>query len=137
MTLPRRPPDTTPPTPGAVTAKAPVTPSGASVASLMGPVLARLLGESLSVRFVFCDGSTTGPADSDGAVVIRSANVLRHLLWAPGELGLARAFVTGDIDVEGNIIDVVEALSGRLVKGDVPSGPVATATALRAALRLH
>jgi cyclopropane-fatty-acyl-phospholipid synthase len=137
MTLTRRPPGSTPPTPGAVTAKAPVPPSGASVASLMGPVLARLLGESLSVRFEFWDGSTTGPADSDGAVIIRSANALRHLLWAPGELGLARAFVTGDIDVEGNIIDVVEALSGRLVKGDVPSGPVATATALRAALRLH
>jgi cyclopropane-fatty-acyl-phospholipid synthase len=103
----------------------------------MGPLLARLVGESPSIRFVFWDGSATGPADSEGAVVIRRSAALRHLLWAPGELGLARAFVAGDIDVEGNIIDVVEALSGHLVKGEVGSGPVAAATALTAALRLR
>ena len=27
------------------------------------------------------------------------------MLWAPGELGLARAYVTGDIDVEGDLAD--------------------------------
>jgi cyclopropane-fatty-acyl-phospholipid synthase len=102
----------------------------------MGPLLARLVGESPSIRFVFWDGSTTGPADSEGAIVIRRSRALRHLLWAPGELGLARAFVGGDIDVEGNIIEVVEALKGHLVRGNVGSGPVATATALSAALRL-
>jgi cyclopropane-fatty-acyl-phospholipid synthase len=41
-------------------------------------------------------------------VVIRHRRALRHLLWSPGELGLARAFVAGDLDVEG---DVAEGLS--------------------------
>jgi cyclopropane-fatty-acyl-phospholipid synthase len=103
----------------------------------MAPLLARLLGDRLSIRFEFWDGSTTGPADAVGAVNVRRSDALRRLLWAPGELGLARAFVAGDIDVEGNIIDVVEALSGRLVKGDVGSGPTAAASALRAAVQLR
>ena len=38
-------------------------------------------------------------------LVIRSRRALRRLLWAPGELGLARAYVTGDIDVEGDLAD--------------------------------
>jgi cyclopropane-fatty-acyl-phospholipid synthase len=140
MTLTRRPPDNAASTTAASRAgkpTAPATPSATSVAARMGPLLARLVGVSPSVRFVFWDGSMIGPADSEGAVVIRRSNALRHLLWAPGELGLARAFVGGDIDVEGNIIDVVEALSGHLVKGDVGNGPVNAAAAVSAALRLR
>ena len=38
-------------------------------------------------------------------LVIRSRRALRRLLWAPGELGLARAYVSGDIDVEGDLAD--------------------------------
>jgi cyclopropane-fatty-acyl-phospholipid synthase len=36
-------------------------------------------------------------------LVIRSRRALRRLVWAPGELGLARAFVTGDLDVDGDL----------------------------------
>ena len=50
------------------------------------------------------DGSEAGPADGP-VLVIRSRRALRRLLWAPGELGLARAYVTGDIDVEGDLAD--------------------------------
>lgn len=138
MTLTRRPPTTHATT--ALPARRPTapTPLGAtSVARLMAPLLARLLGDHLSIRLEFWDGSTAGPADAAGAIIVRRPDALRRLLWAPGELGLARAFVTGDIDVEGNIIDVVEALSGNLVKGDVGSGPAATASAIRAAVQLR
>jgi cyclopropane-fatty-acyl-phospholipid synthase len=135
MTLTRRPEPAA--TAADKTATAPPAPSTAgNVATRMGPLLARLVGESSTIRFVFWDGSTTGPTEAEGAVVVRQPDALRRLLWAPGELGLARAFVTGDIDVEGNIIDVIEALSGRLVKGDVGSGPAATAAAVKAAVQL-
>ena len=36
-----------------------------------------------------------GPSSPRGA--------LRRLLWAPGELGLAQAYVTGELDVEGDL----------------------------------
>ena len=38
-------------------------------------------------------------------LTIRNRRALRRLLWAPGELGLARAYVTGDIDVDGDLAE--------------------------------
>jgi cyclopropane-fatty-acyl-phospholipid synthase len=62
------------------------------------------VGVDLPVRIRAWDGSEAGPADSP-VLVVRSRRALRRLLWCPGELGLARAYVTGDIDVEGDLID--------------------------------
>ena len=36
-------------------------------------------------------------------MILRSPRALRRLLWSPGELGLAQAYVTGDLDVEGDL----------------------------------
>lgn len=41
---------------------------------------------------------------------VRSADALRRLVWAPGELGLARAFVAGDIDMDGDVLGLLRAL---------------------------
>ena len=41
---------------------------------------------------------------------MRSADAIRRILWAPGELGLSRAYVAGNIDVEGDIYEVLHAL---------------------------
>ena len=54
------------------------------------------------------DGSTAGPAAADVTVRIRSPKALSYLLSAPGSLGLARAYVSGEIDLDG---DVYRALS--------------------------
>ena len=32
------------------------------------------------------------------------------MLWAPGELGLGRAYVTGELQTEGDVISVLRAL---------------------------
>jgi cyclopropane-fatty-acyl-phospholipid synthase len=73
--------------------------------------LARLVGEVFGgdtpVRIRAWDGSEAGPADAP-VVVLRSRTALRRLLWDPSELGLARAYVAGEIDVEG---DLAEGLS--------------------------
>src|SRR5205823_3974494 len=69
-----------------------------------------LLGDDLPVRFVAWDGTTLGPVDAPAQVVLRSPDVLRRVVTAPGELGFARAYVAGDIEVEG---DIYAALSLR------------------------
>ena len=52
-------------------------------------------------------------------LVVRSPRALQRILWRPGELGLARAYVSGDLDVEG---DLTEGL--RRVHATAPrSGP--------------
>jgi cyclopropane-fatty-acyl-phospholipid synthase len=53
------------------------------------------------------DGSEAGPPGPP-VLVLRSPQALRRILWRPGELGLARAYVAGDLDVEG---DLTEGLS--------------------------
>jgi cyclopropane-fatty-acyl-phospholipid synthase len=77
-----------------------------TVADGLRPLVARLFGGRLPIRLVFWDGSSLSPEGDEngvaglGDLVVRSPEALRHLLWAPGELGLARAFVLGSIDLE-------------------------------------
>jgi cyclopropane-fatty-acyl-phospholipid synthase len=52
------------------------------------------------VRIVAYDGSTAGPQDAAVTVVIRSSKALSHLVSAPGELGMARAYVSGEMDID-------------------------------------
>ena len=86
-----------------------------SAAEALGPLLGRLLGNGLSdaapdVRVDLWDASTWGSDDSDNVLVVRSPDALRRILWSPGELGVARAFVTGELDVRGDLFVVIEAL---------------------------
>ncbi|WP_410592051.1 class I SAM-dependent methyltransferase [Amycolatopsis sp. lyj-23] len=64
----------------------------------------KLLGGPLPVGLRTWDGTRAGPHDAP-TVVLRNRRALRRLLYAPGELGLARAYVTGDLDVEGDLAD--------------------------------
>jgi len=74
------------------------------VAPRLATLVERLLGTPLPIRIRAWDGSEAGPIDSPVAI-IRHRRALRRLLWNPGELGLARAFVAGELDVEGDIAD--------------------------------
>jgi cyclopropane-fatty-acyl-phospholipid synthase len=71
-------------------------------ASVLADVVERVLGTALPVGLRAWDGSEAGPTDGP-RVVLRSRRALRRLLWNPDELGLARAYVSGDLDVEGDI----------------------------------
>ncbi|WP_236242384.1 cyclopropane-fatty-acyl-phospholipid synthase family protein [Streptomyces sp. CC228A] len=102
--------------------------------------LAQLLGHflpgPLPVRIRAWDGSQTGPADAP-LVILRSPAALRRLLWQPGELGLAEAYVTGDLDVDGDLADALSH-AGRTVR-DRPAtrpGPTDMAAATALAVRL-
>jgi cyclopropane-fatty-acyl-phospholipid synthase len=74
-----------------------------------------LLGDALPIRVEAYDGSAVGPASSRTTIVIRSPDALRRIFGAPGELGFARAYVAGDLVVEGSIFDVL-ALRDRLAR---------------------
>ena len=78
------------------------TRSGA--ANIMEEIVDGIFGMPLPIGVRAWDGSHAGPASGPQAVLRRRA-ALRHFLWSPGELGLARAFVSGDLDVEGDLTD--------------------------------
>jgi cyclopropane-fatty-acyl-phospholipid synthase len=75
-----------------------------AVAPTLAATVRRLVGDDLPVGLRAWDGSTAGPLDGP-VVVLRNRRALRRLLWRPDELGLARAYVTGDLDVEGDLAD--------------------------------
>lgn len=47
-------------------------------------------------------------------LVIRHRRALRRLLFKPGELGLARGWVAGDLDIEGDLYEALDLLAGLL-----------------------
>jgi cyclopropane-fatty-acyl-phospholipid synthase len=70
----------------------------------------QLLGAPLPVRVRAWDGSEAGPPGGP-ALVVRNRRALRRLLFKPGELGLARAWVAGDLDVDGDLYAALDALA--------------------------
>ncbi len=77
-------------------------------------VLIRLLGgEQSQVAVRACDGSRAGPADAAVAIDVRSPRALSYMVTAPGDLGLARAYVTEEAEVEGDIYTLLASLSRR------------------------
>ena len=85
----------------------------------MAPVVHAFLGADPPVTVRFWDGSAVGPAAGASGVtlVVRSRRALRRMLWAPGELGLARAYVAGEIDVDGDVYALLE-LRNRMAAHD-------------------
>ncbi|HEX8802677.1 MAG TPA: cyclopropane-fatty-acyl-phospholipid synthase family protein, partial [Acidimicrobiales bacterium] len=79
----------------------------------LASLVERVLGNDLPVRVEAYDGSRAGPPDARSAIVIRSPDALRRVVTAPGELGLARAYVCGDLQLEGSIWDLI-ALRDRM-----------------------
>jgi cyclopropane-fatty-acyl-phospholipid synthase len=67
----------------------------------IGGAVESLMRDGMPVRFTAYDGSAAGPPDAPVALHLRSERGLRYLLTAPGDLGMARAYVAGDLDLEG------------------------------------
>src|SRR5438105_3048001 len=76
-------------------------------AAAFRPLIDALLGTPLPVAFRFWDGSGLGSADSPATIVVRSPDAIRRVLTAPSEVGFGRAFVAGDLDVEGDLFEVL------------------------------
>jgi cyclopropane-fatty-acyl-phospholipid synthase len=80
---------------------------GADLVRLLDDVI----GDRLEVGVRTWDGSALGPPDGPATIVVRSPAALARVLQRPGQLGLARAFVVGDLDVEGDLIEALNRAS--------------------------
>lgn len=108
----------------------------APVADRLARALEPWVGGELPVRLVAWDGSAAGPVEAP-QVVLRSPNALRRLLRHPGELGAAQAYVTGELDVPGDLdAALTHAFSVARERGLTGSRPPlrSLATALRTAV---
>jgi cyclopropane-fatty-acyl-phospholipid synthase len=106
------------------------------VAARLEAALVPFVGGDLPVRLRAWDGSEAGPADAP-LVELRSRDAVRRLLWHPGELGAAQAYVTGEIEVHHDLDEALthvwSVAAERGLSGVRPSAG-AFARALRTAL---
>ena len=82
----------------------------ADAALRLKSLVEQLLGVPLPVRIRAWDGSQAGPPGAP-ALVVRNRRAVRRLLFKPGELGLARAWVAGDLDIEGDLYAALDLMS--------------------------
>ncbi len=100
---------------------------GTGVAPRIEQALRPLLGGPVPVRLRAWDGSEAGPADGT-LVELRSPRALTRLLWHPGELGAAQAYVTGELEVHGDVGATLD-----LVRETVAARGIPALTAVRIA----
>jgi hypothetical protein len=74
----------------------------------LAEVFEAIAGPDVPVEFAAYDGSHAGVAGSAVKITVRSPIAVAYLAQAPGALGLARAYVAGHLDVDG---DMYEALT--------------------------
>jgi cyclopropane-fatty-acyl-phospholipid synthase len=69
----------------------------------LAEVFERVAGPDAPVQFLAFDGSKAGADSSPVRVTIKSRDAVAYLAQAPGALGLARAYVSGHLDVDGDM----------------------------------
>jgi cyclopropane-fatty-acyl-phospholipid synthase len=69
----------------------------------LAEVFERVAGPDAPVEFEAFDGSSAGAADSPIKIKVKSPTAVSYLAQAPGALGLARAYVSGHLDVVGDM----------------------------------
>jgi cyclopropane-fatty-acyl-phospholipid synthase len=66
-------------------------------------IFQRVAGPEAPVRVTAYDGSEAGPPEAGIGFRLRSPRALAYIASAPGSLGLARAYVTGELEIEGQL----------------------------------
>jgi cyclopropane-fatty-acyl-phospholipid synthase len=77
------------------------TPGARRPTVTLGEIFTTLFGADAPVRFEAYDGSTAGSDDAAIGLRLATPRAASYLATAPGSLGMARAYIQGDLEVEG------------------------------------
>jgi len=83
----------------------------------LAEIFERAIGRDAPLEFRVFDGSRAGDPDAPVRVVVRSPLAMSHLASAPGELGLARAYVSGTLDIDGDMYTALASMSAATLEG--------------------
>jgi cyclopropane-fatty-acyl-phospholipid synthase len=86
----------------------------------LAEIFEKVIGPEADIRFAAYDGSKAGPASADISIEVKSPAAVAYLAQAPGELGLARAYVSGHLDVQGDMYDLLSRMWS-LTINDIPA----------------
>ena len=91
--------------------------------------IAALFGGAVPVRIEAYDGSAAGPPDAASTLVVRRPRALARLIQRPGELGIVRAYVSGDVDFDGDIFALLATAVDAGLRPDPKAVPALVAAA--------
>jgi cyclopropane-fatty-acyl-phospholipid synthase len=74
----------------------------------LGSIITDIFGSELPIRIRAYDGTDVGPRHARTTLILGSPDALTRMIMAPGDVGLARAYVAGDIRIEGDIYEALE-----------------------------
>ena len=77
------------------------TPGARRPTVTLGEIFTTLFGDDVPLRFEAYDGSTAGSDDAEISLRLATPRAASYLATAPGSLGMARAYIQGDLEVEG------------------------------------
>jgi cyclopropane-fatty-acyl-phospholipid synthase len=69
----------------------------------LAQVFEKIAGPDAPVEFRAYDGSEAGHIGAPVRITVRSPVAVSYIAQSPGEIGLARAFVSGHLDIEGDM----------------------------------
>jgi cyclopropane-fatty-acyl-phospholipid synthase len=69
-----------------------------------------IVPDSQEIEFVAYDGSRTGSPSAPVRLEVQSERAIQAIAGAPGQLGIARAYVNGDLDIHGDVYEAFDAL---------------------------
>lgn len=105
----------------------------------LAEILEILAGGRLPLRFTAYDGSSAGPPDAPLGLELKAPRGTTYLATGRGDLGLARAYIAGDLEIHGvhpgDPYELLKALTGELVFTLPP--PRVTANIIRSIGVLH
>jgi cyclopropane-fatty-acyl-phospholipid synthase len=77
----------------------------------LADVFERLVGRGAPVEFSAYDGSRTGSQDAVIRVHLRSRQGLSYMVLSPGSLGMGRAYVAGELEIDGDMFTALKLLT--------------------------
>src|SRR3984885_4465504 len=77
----------------------------------LAEVFERVAGPDAPVEFEAFDGSSAGAPSSPVKITVKSKTAVSYLAQAPGALGLARAYVSGHLDVIGDMYSALARMA--------------------------
>jgi cyclopropane-fatty-acyl-phospholipid synthase len=77
----------------------------------LAEVFERVAGPDAPVEFEAFDGSKAGAPSSPVKITVKSPTAVSYLAQAPGALGLARAYVSGHLDVIGDMYSALARMA--------------------------
>ncbi|WP_028649817.1 class I SAM-dependent methyltransferase [Nocardiopsis sp. CNT312] len=88
----------------------------------LAEIFERVVGPDAPIRFTAYDGSEAGPPGAENTLRVRTPVAVNYLAQSPNAVGLTRAYVSGHLDVEGDMYTALRSMARFALENDRAPG---------------